>query len=561
MAAIPGGSRASVRSRRSARPAPAVGPPEELAESSEPSPPRRAGYPPTADSPRRRSFLSRSFPARPDRSSRERRAESSAPTPGDAWKRLPGAPEAVEFYAITRASESASDLLVGSSGEIGRSFGLDGSWSWLPAPAVFGLTVDPAHPGSAFAATRGSTMHTEDGGITWQASSEGLTRTFPLQLALDQVKAATVYAATAGSGVFRSADLGRTWKPYGPELSRAIVRCLVADGEHGRSPLRRNRPRCLRERPGREDVGPASRGPAARARLRAARGPRIARDPVRRHRAKASSSRATRDRAGRRSRRETSPPRSPRSPSIDPGGACTPARSAPACLPSRSPTSSRAGRNLARLAVALRALDGVAGNGGRVGPAEDRAGPRAREEGSVGQDFERQHEGIRQAVGGRMPRGAAVEALEDAGRASGIDRRTGRILRERVHLGHGKSAADGSPARAFVRRDEETGPRAGEVFVGATEESRSENTGVAVGPLREPRSLRRPSTDRRRPARRPRRPPTRGRGRANRPRRAPGCPAATSSRRRPKSGRRRGSRRGVGRPSQEERGALGRALG
>ena len=149
---------------------------------------------------------------------------------GDAWKRLPGAPEAVEFYAITRASESASDLLVGSSGEIGRSFGLDGSWSWLPAPAVFGLTGDPAHPGSAFAATRGATMHTEDGGITWQASSEGLTRTFPLQLALDPVKAATVYAATAGSGVFRSADRGRTWKAYGPELSRAIVRCLVADG-------------------------------------------------------------------------------------------------------------------------------------------------------------------------------------------------------------------------------------------------------------------------------------------------------------------------------------------
>ncbi len=148
MAAAPGGSRASVRSRRSARPAPAVGPPAELAESSEPSLPRRTGHPPTADSPRRRSFLSRSFPARPDRSSRERRAGSSAPIPGDAWKRLPGAPEAVEFYAITRASESASDLLVGSSGEIGRSFGLEGSWSWLPAPAVFGLTVDPAHPGS-----------------------------------------------------------------------------------------------------------------------------------------------------------------------------------------------------------------------------------------------------------------------------------------------------------------------------------------------------------------------------------------------------------------------------
>ena len=55
-------------------------------------------------------------------SSRERRVESSVPISGDAWKRLPGAPEAVEFYAITRASENASDVLVGSSGEIGRSF-------------------------------------------------------------------------------------------------------------------------------------------------------------------------------------------------------------------------------------------------------------------------------------------------------------------------------------------------------------------------------------------------------------------------------------------------------
>ena len=193
---------------------------------------------------------------------------------GDAWKRLPGAPEAVEFYAITRASESASDLLVGSSGEIGRSFGLDGSWSWLPAPAVFGLTGDPAHPGSAFAATRGATMHTEDGGITWQASSEGLTRTFPLQLALDpgegghglrrhgrlgslserrrRTHLETLRAralprdralprrrrkhgdrlfAGTDRGVFASVPAVKTWTPLLEGLPRAPVYALLADPE------------------------------------------------------------------------------------------------------------------------------------------------------------------------------------------------------------------------------------------------------------------------------------------------------------------------------------------
>ena len=152
---------------------------------------------------------------------------------GESWKRVPGTPEAVEFYAMALASgqpSAAPDLLVGSSGEIGRSFGLDGSWSWLPAPAVFGLTVDPARPRLAFAATRGAPLRSEDGGLTWQASAEGLSRTFPLQLAVDPANATTVFAATAGSGVYRSADGGRTWKPFGSELSRTIVRSLASDG-------------------------------------------------------------------------------------------------------------------------------------------------------------------------------------------------------------------------------------------------------------------------------------------------------------------------------------------
>ena len=150
-----------------------------------------------------------------------------------AWKRLPGTPEGVEFYSVASASAlrnsegSTPDLLVGSSGEIGRSFGLEGSWSWLPAPAVFGFSVDPGRPGRAFAATRGAALRSEDGGLTWEASAEGLNRTFPFQLAVVPASPSTIYAATAGNGVYRSTNGGRAWKPHGVELSRTIVRCLV----------------------------------------------------------------------------------------------------------------------------------------------------------------------------------------------------------------------------------------------------------------------------------------------------------------------------------------------
>src|SRR5262249_41788458 len=35
--------------------------------------------------------------------------------------------------------------------------------------------------------------------------------------------------ATAGNGIFRSTDGGRSWKPTGPELDRTVVRCVSPD--------------------------------------------------------------------------------------------------------------------------------------------------------------------------------------------------------------------------------------------------------------------------------------------------------------------------------------------
>jgi len=149
---------------------------------------------------------------------------------GGAWKPVAGVADGLPVFSVApNASGTETELLVGSAGEIGRSFESGTSWSWQPASSVFGFAEDPADARRMLAATRGAVLRSEDGGISWTESSVGLTRTFPLQVALDSHEPSSVYAASAGSGIFRSTDGGKTWKPGGSELARSIVRSVAVD--------------------------------------------------------------------------------------------------------------------------------------------------------------------------------------------------------------------------------------------------------------------------------------------------------------------------------------------
>ena len=147
----------------------------------------------------------------------------------ESWTPLPGTPDGVPVYAVGAQSPRAAELIVGSEGEIGRSFERGSSWSWMPATSVFGFGSGSADGAPVLAATRGAVLRSDDGGVSWSDSSAGLTKTFPLQVAVDPREPASAYAATAGSGVFRSTDGGRTWKPGGNDLSRFIVRSVAVD--------------------------------------------------------------------------------------------------------------------------------------------------------------------------------------------------------------------------------------------------------------------------------------------------------------------------------------------
>jgi photosystem II stability/assembly factor-like uncharacterized protein len=62
-----------------------------------------------------------------------------------------------------------------------------------------------------------------------------MEKTFALSLASDPQDANVFYAATAGSGVFKSTDAGQSWKPVGRELERTVVRCIATDTARGES--------------------------------------------------------------------------------------------------------------------------------------------------------------------------------------------------------------------------------------------------------------------------------------------------------------------------------------
>ncbi len=144
------------------------------------------------------------------------------------WSPVAGASDA-STYAVALGGEGASELLVGASGNIGRAFQNGASWSWFPTHSVFDLAVDPARPSVLYAGTRGAVLKSEDGGLGWRESSEGIVKTFALALALDARDPAVIYAGTAGSGVYRSANGARSWKPGGGDLARSIVRCLAVE--------------------------------------------------------------------------------------------------------------------------------------------------------------------------------------------------------------------------------------------------------------------------------------------------------------------------------------------
>jgi FG-GAP-like repeat len=96
---------------------------------------------------------------------------------------------------------------------------------------VTSIAVDPSRSATVYAATIGSgTYKTSDGGQTWIASSAGLPKDI-LSLALDPASPGIVYAGTR-IGVFKSVNGGISWNSAGSDLLSAPIRALAIDPRH-----------------------------------------------------------------------------------------------------------------------------------------------------------------------------------------------------------------------------------------------------------------------------------------------------------------------------------------
>jgi len=83
---------------------------------------------------------------------------------------------------------------------------------------IWSIAVDPARPGTVFAAGTAGVLVSNDNGLTW--ASAGKAPDFYLTgLAVDPRDPETLYVSTWKKGVFRTTDRGRTWTPLGTRFS------------------------------------------------------------------------------------------------------------------------------------------------------------------------------------------------------------------------------------------------------------------------------------------------------------------------------------------------------
>lgn len=76
---------------------------------------------------------------------------------------------------------------------------------------VNAIVVDPRDPKIVFAAGPVGVFRSNDSGLNWQASSEGLGTAAIIVLAINPGQPDTLFASTADGTLFRSDDGTQTW--------------------------------------------------------------------------------------------------------------------------------------------------------------------------------------------------------------------------------------------------------------------------------------------------------------------------------------------------------------
>lgn len=83
----------------------------------------------------------------------------------------------------------------------------------MPHYSITTLVVHPTNPDKVWAATGSAGIYqSEDGGVTWRQTNQGLGDLKVMDLAMTPTQPDVLYAATAGRAIYKSEDGGNTWR-------------------------------------------------------------------------------------------------------------------------------------------------------------------------------------------------------------------------------------------------------------------------------------------------------------------------------------------------------------
>ena len=92
---------------------------------------------------------------------------------------------------------------------------------------VAAVAVHPTKPNIIYVATEESVYKTRDGGQGWVRLTEGLSRIRVMNLVIDPLLPANVFAGTLADGVYMSPDGGRRWLPRNAGIQKGTISANV----------------------------------------------------------------------------------------------------------------------------------------------------------------------------------------------------------------------------------------------------------------------------------------------------------------------------------------------
>jgi photosystem II stability/assembly factor-like uncharacterized protein len=150
---------------------------------------------------------------------------------GTSWRRMATPRGAFRTYLVALDPRDSALVFAATSAGLLRSADRGTTWKRVSQHVVKSMAFDPVHPGRIFCASvSGGLLISQDGGNTMQESNAGFSnRNFAAMTGSgDALYTTSIYDPTSG-GVFRSGDLGRSWRRMsGSEGSENIVLLAAA---------------------------------------------------------------------------------------------------------------------------------------------------------------------------------------------------------------------------------------------------------------------------------------------------------------------------------------------